>query len=309
MMGVAFLLDSLDAVRLNFDESSQLVLNISLAFIMFGVALRLKLHHFQDLFLYPRKLITGIVSQFLLLPAFTFLLIWIIQPSPSIALGMLLVASCPGGNVSNFLSALARGNIALSVGLTAFATVGAIFLTPLNFSLYSSLYAPASDLLTEIQLDPGKMIYTVLLILGVPALLGMWFNAKFPNTAERILRPINIISLLIFAGFILVAFGNNFNIFTSFIHRVFGLVLLHNALAILIGWLAARTMKLPQKDRRSLAIETGIQNSGLALVLIFNFFDGLGGMAMVAGWWGIWHLLAGLGLAAVWNKRLIKEGK
>lgn len=306
MTGAVFLLDSLDAVKLNFAAGSQLALNICLAFIMFGVALRLRLTHFGGLFRFPRKFATGVISQFVLLPALTFLLIMIIQPMPSIALGMMLVAACPGGNVSNFISTLGRGNIALSVGLTAFATVAAIFLTPLNFSLYAHLYAPASDLMNTIELRPGRMISTVMLILGLPLVAGMIFNRKFPSLTSRIIRPINILSILIFAAFIVIAFANNFSIFTGFIHRVFGIVLLHNAIALSVGWMAARVMRLEEADRRSLAIETGIQNSGLALVLTFNFFDGLGGMAMIAAWWGIWHLLAGLMLAAFWYKRPIR---
>ena len=302
-MGVAIFLDSLDTVRLNFDSSSQLILNICLAFIMFGVALHLKPVHFRILLQSPRKLITGIVAQFLLLPAFTFFLVWLIEPMPSVALGMILVAACPGGNVSNFMSKLAGGNIALSVGLTAFATVMAIFLTPLNFTFYSSLYPPTRALLSEIAIEPGQMIFTVLLILGIPLLAGMWFNHRFEALTLKIMRPISVLSLLTFAAFVIIAFANNYEIFTAFIHRVFGLVLIHNALAFAIGWLAASWMKLPLPDRKSITIETGIQNSGLALVLIFTFFQGLGGMAMIAAWWGIWHLISGVGIATFFHRR------
>ena len=293
-MGVAIFLDSLDTVRLNFDRSSQLILNICLAFIMFGVALHLKPVHFRILLQSPKKLITGIVAQFLLLPAFTFLLVRLIEPMPSVALGMILVAACPGGNVSNFMSKLAGGNIALSVGLTAFATVMAIFLTPLNFTFYSSLYPPTKALLSEIAIEPGQMIFTVLLILGIPLLAAMTL---------RIMRPISVFSLLTFAAFVIIAFANNYDIFTAFIHRVFGLVLIHNALAFAIGWMAASWMKLPLPDRKAITIETGIQNSGLALVLIFTFFHGLGGMAMIAAWWGIWHLISGVAIASFFHRR------
>ncbi len=302
-MGVAIFLDSLDMVKLNFNESSQLALNICLAFIMFGVALHLKPVHFKLLLQSPKKLITGIVSQFVLLPLFTFLLVWLLQPMPSIALGMMLVAACPGGNVSNFMSKLAGGNIALSVGLTAFATVMAIFLTPLNFAFYSSLYPPTRALLSEIAIEPGRMIYTVLIILGIPLLAGMWFNHRYPDLTLKIMKPISSLSILTFAAFVVFAFANNYDIFTAFIHRVFGIVLIHNGLAFAIGWLAATIAGLPLADKKTVSIETGIQNSGLALVLIFTFFQGLGGMAMIAAWWGIWHLISGITIATFFGRK------
>ena len=133
-------LEILDHVRLNFSPTGLMILNIVIAFVMFGVALDIKWQNFKDVVLKPKSAITGIFSQFVLLPVVTFLFIILLNPTPTVALGMILIAACPGGNISNFMSAMAKGNVALSVSLTAVATLGATFMTPLNFALWGKLY-------------------------------------------------------------------------------------------------------------------------------------------------------------------------
>lgn len=302
-------LQVLDEVRLNFSPSGLMVLNISLAFIMFGVALEINVENFKKILRYPKSVIIGFFSQFLVLPALTFGLVLLIQPTPSVALGMLLVASCPGGNISNFISHLARGNTALSVTLTGFATVGSIFLTPLNFAFWGGLYEKASNLIMPIEIDPWHMLQTVVILLGIPMVLGVFFARKFPRITQRITYPIKIMSIFIFAGFVIVAFSNNFSYFLKYIHLIFLIVLAHNGLALLAGFSIGTAFKLPRIDRRSVTIETGIQNSGLALVLIFNpnLFGGLGGMAFIAAWWGIWHIVAGMVIAGFWSKKPLQR--
>lgn len=297
----------IDSVRLNFSEEGLLLLNICLGFIMFGVALQLRPAHFREVVLRPRSLLTGIAAQFLLLPFITFLLTLLWQPQPSLALGMILVAACPGGNISNFMSLLAKGNVALSVGLTAFATVAALLLTPLNFALYGYLNPHTAPLLQAIHLNPLDMLQTVMLLLGVPLVLGMAMSRFFPAITARITQPVKWLSMLFFVAFVVVAFLQNSDYFQQYIYLVFLLVLVHNALAYFTGYLAGVAMQVPEADRRTITIETGIQNSGLGLVLIFNFFDGMGGMAFVAAWWGIWHILSGLSLAAWWSYRGVRQ--
>ncbi len=302
-------LQVLDEVRLNFSPAGLMILNISLAFIMFGVALEIDVANFRKILRHPKSAIIGFFSQFLILPALTFLLILLIQPTPSVALGMLLVASCPGGNISNFISHLARGNTALSVTLTGFATIGSIFLTPFNFAFWGGLYEKASKLIMPIEIDPWHMLQTVVILLGIPMVLGVLFARNFPRTTARITRPIKILSIFIFAGFVVVAFSNNFSYFLNYIHLIFLIVLAHNGLALLAGFSISSAFKLPRVDRRSVTIETGIQNSGLALVLIFNpnLFGGLGGMAFIAAWWGIWHIIAGMVIAGFWSKKPLQR--
>jgi BASS family bile acid:Na+ symporter len=224
-------------------------------------------------------------------------------------MGMILVAACPGGNVSNFISSLAKGNIALSVSLTALATISAIFMTPLNFLLWGSLYSKASELVIPFTIDIWEMLRTVFILLGIPIVLGIWFSKKFPVFTQKITKPIKWISFIIFIGYIVAALSANINYFLMYIHLIFLIVLVHNVLAFLSGYGISALFRLSTVNRRTIAIETGIQNSALGLVLIFNpnLFNGLGGMAFIAAWWGIWHIIAGLTLGTWLSRRPIKD--
>jgi BASS family bile acid:Na+ symporter len=307
-------LEALDHIRLNFSPSSLHALNIAIGFVMFGVALEIKLSSFKDIFYAPKPAIIGFLSQFLFLPAFTFLLIILMKDwlTPTMALGMVLVAACPGGNISNFISSLAKGNVALSVSLTAIATVSAIFLTPLNFAFWGKLviqfyeHQAAGNLIRPLEIDVYQVFQTIFIILGIPLISGIYINHKFPELTKKITGIIKKLSIFIFAAIVVLALAKNFNHFIHAIQFIFIIVLLHNALAVTLGYTLGSIFKLSIPNRKSIAIETGIQNSGLALVLIFNpkIFPPeleLGGMAIIAAWWGIWHIVAGLGIASVWG--------
>jgi BASS family bile acid:Na+ symporter len=307
-------LEVLDHVRLNFSPSGLFFLNIALAFIMFGVALDIKTEHFRDILRNPKSAIVGFISQTFLLPAFTFLLVLLINPTPTVALGMILVAACPGGNISNFISSMARGNVALSVSLTAISTMAAIFFTPFNFALWGNIYIDfynahgAAGLVRPLEIDKIQMFQTVFILLGIPVIIGLLVAKKFPKLTEKIKKPINRGSLLFFILMVIAMLSANFSQFTSYVHLVFFIVLLHNGLALSTGYLFSKIMKLPLTDQRTISIETGIQNSGLALALMFNpkIFQPemeLGGMAIIAAWWGIWHIISGLTIAFFWSRK------
>lgn len=312
-------LKSLDTVTLNFTEGGLFVLNITIALIMFGVALEIKVSHFKNIWDNKRYPVIGFISQFLLLPVVTFLLIMLFGNfiTPTIAMGMILVASCPGGNISNFMSSLAKGHAALSVTLTAIATICAIFLTPLNFKLwgglYTSLSVDASSYLRDLNIPLVEVFETVIILLGIPLLSGMLFNHFFPKFTKKVIRPIKIFSIVAFSAMVIIAFVNNFEEFKLYIKYIFVLVLIHNAVALTTGYFFARAAKCNDAVRRTITIETGIQNSALALALLFNpkiFPPELsnGGMAFIAAWWGIWHILAGLGIAGLWSRKAPKGG-
>lgn len=294
---------ALDTLELQFSEGSLHVLTACLALIMFGVALHLRPADFRRIAQQPRGAIAGLVSQFLVLPALTVLLINLWQPEPSLALGMLLVACCPGGTMSNFLSLMARANVALSVGLTAISSILALVLTPLNFLFWRQGIRGASSLYRPIEIDGWNMALSVGLMLVIPLFLGMLVQGRAPDLAARLRKPLNRLSLLIFFGFLLAAFLSNTRIFLDWFRVVFLLVAVHNGLAFAGGYATAWLARLPEPDRRTLTIETGIQNSGLALVLVFAHFEGRGGMALVAGWWGIWHLVSGMALARYFGRK------
>ena len=296
-------MQQLDGVKINFDSEGLWVLNIALAVVMFGVALGITIHDFKNLFKQPKLVLLGVLSQFVLLPFITFLVILLIKPQPSIALGMMMVAACPGGNISNFMTHLAKGNTALSVTLTAFATFLAIFMTPLNFQVYGNLYQPTAEILKTVSLDPLELFKVVGLILGIPLILGMSLRKKNEKLALKMSKILKPLSIIVFIAIVIIAFSNNLDIFNDYVHHVLAIGIGHNLLAILLGLIIAKLFRLSFKDQKTLAIETGIQNSGLGLLLIFTFFNGLGGMAILAAFWGIWHIISGLTLAAIWSKK------
>lgn len=301
-------LEQLDTIQLNFNQDSVNLMNIAIAFIMFGVALGIKPQHFKTLVLHPKPVVLGVVSQYILLPALTFLLVILLRPSTAVALGMILVAACPGGNVSNLISSISKSNVTLSVSLTAITTVMSLFMTPFNFAFWGGLYAKHSPLLVPISIDPVEMFRTVFLILGIPVILGMLIGIKFPKFTKKVDKPVQAASIIFFVGFIIAALGGNFDLFFRYIHLIFFLVLIHNGLAFLSGYFFPKSFKVSEISCRSISIETGIQNSGLGLALIFNpkIFPPelhLGGMAFIAAWWGIWHIVVGLLLAFYWRKR------
>ncbi|MGB0178091.1 MAG: bile acid:sodium symporter family protein [Owenweeksia sp.] len=298
--------NTIDSIQLNFDQEGLFVLNICLAVVMFGVALGLSLQDFRNILKAPKPALVGITSQFLLLPLLTFLLVLLIEPAPSLALGMILLAACPGGNISNFMSQLAGGNSALSVTLTAFSTALAIIFTPLNLQFWGSLYPPTLAILQKVSIDPLEVFKTIILILGLPLIAGMLMNRWKPNLSKVLSRILKPLSIAIFIGLVIVAFSKNTDIFTRYIHYVVLIVFIHNAVALSSGFFLGKVSGLSRQDCRTLAIETGIQNSGLGLLLIFSFFQGLGGMALIAGWWSIWHIIAGLSLSFFWSSRKSK---
>ncbi|HKM92347.1 MAG TPA: bile acid:sodium symporter family protein [Prolixibacteraceae bacterium] len=310
-------LEVLDHIRLNFNQGGLLVLNVALAFIMFGVALGIKIDDFKAVVHKPKTSIIGYVSQFFVLPALTFLLILIIKPTPSVALGMILVAACPGGNISNFLTSLAKGNSALSVTLTALATLSAVFMTPFNFSFWGGIYVRyynkmGGEFLRPLEIDTLQIFITVFIILGLPVIAGVLFAKYFPVLTRKIIKPIKNFSIFFFVLMVAIMLKNNFSQFLNVIHIIFIIVLIHNALALGAGFSIASIFKLKRKDRRTISIETGIQNSGLALTLMFNpkifpvDFE-LGGMAVIAAWWGIWHIVSGLIMASIWGRKPLPE--
>ena len=296
-------MEALDAVRLAFDPASLRVLNVILGLVMLGVALDLAPADFARVLRQPRAIAVGLAAQLVALPALTFLLIVAVEPPPSVALGMLLVASCPGGNVSNLLTHLGRGNTSLSISMTAFTTALAIVTTPFNLALYGGLYPGTAGLLRAVALDPVDMVGTIALLLGAPLAAGMWIAARLPRVAARLRRPARWLAVLAIAGFIAAALAKNFAAVREHLGAVLALVAAHNAMAFLAGNLLARAGRLSLGDRRAITVEVGIQNSGLALILIFGFFGGSGGMAVIAAMWGVWHLIAGLAVVGFWANR------
>jgi BASS family bile acid:Na+ symporter len=320
MNGMKEQLQSLSDLTINFGQGGTTIVNVLLAFIMFGVALGIKLDTFKDVFKNPKSLILGLILQWVCLPALTTLLAilmnnWI---TPMIALGMILVASCPGGNISNFMSSFAKGNVELSVSMTAITSAFATFITPLNFFLWGNLYYRTVSIdgdVPELVIPFLPMFGQVLILLGIPIVLGMLFAKYYPKATEKIMKPFQVLSIVVFFGMVIIAFTQNFQIFIDNIIYVFFIVLIHNACALGLGYTGSALFKRPAIDRRSLTIEVGIQNSGLGLVLLFNpvifppeiWHHQYGGMLLVTAWWGVWHIVSGLTVATGFRRFTITK--
>jgi len=292
----------IDAVRLNFSPESLVALDLILAFVLFGVALDIKVADFRRIVTAPRGTVIGLLAHSVLLPAVAWALTMVLKPEPSIALGMILVASCPSGNISNFLVNYARGNTALSVTIAAFSMLGSIFFTPFNLAFWGALNPATRPILHAVELSPWEVLGAVVVLLGVPTSLGIWVSHRYPAFAVRARRSFQVLSLAFFVLFVVGALVVNWDFFLGYTQRVVLFVFLLNAFALLTGYYTARAFRLPEGDRRAVSLEVGIQNSGFGLALVFNFFGGLGGMAIVAAWWGIWHILAGLTVSTWWRR-------
>lgn len=298
------------------------LLNIVLALVMFGVALGIKPRTFLDILKNPKSMLIGIACQVVLLPALTLCLAMLLGDyiTPMIALGMILVASCPGGNISNFITSLSRGNSELSVSLTAFNTALCIFTTPLNFAFWGKLYINFANnrSLTEIpelQIPLGDIFQSIFIIMGIPLVLGILCGQYWPKVTKLLQKPLQNLSIVIFIVMVIFILKGNFAVFEKVIKYIFLIVFLHNLLALGIGFGTSTLFKLPYKDRRTLTVETGIQNSGLGLILLLNpnifpttgpWADN-GGMLVITAWWGVWHIISGLTLAFIWRWKGRKE--
>jgi BASS family bile acid:Na+ symporter len=294
---------NLDQVQINANSDGLIVLKICLAFILFSLAIDIKKEDFKTLYTNPKSVIIGCFSQIILLPLLTFLLVLLIKPPASIAMGMIMVSACPCGNMSTYVSYLAKGFIPLSITITAISTLLASITTPFNFYFYASHYAPADAMLQEIHISFWYLFTSILLLLLLPLITGIMFQQYMPLFTRKINKPVKITALVFFIIFLIAAFIVNRTVFLQYLPQIFGVVFIQNTLAFFVGYFFPRFFKLPESHCRSISIETGIHNSGLGLILVMAFFKGNGGMALIAAWWGIWHIITGMALAYYWNKK------
>jgi len=256
-----------DSFALELGRGAEVGLALSLATMMFSVALGLRPASFNFLSAAPRA----------------------------------FFACCPGGNVSNILVLLARGNVPLSVSLTATSSLVAAFITPIAILFWTGLYLPTANLLHQIDFDALTFLLQTALVLAFPLLIGIAFNIYCPRLANAIRRPLVLISTVTLLVLIVSACVRYWNDIALIGLGLIGLVILHNALAFALGHGLARLGGVDIAERRALTYEVGIQNAGLAVVILVTQLDGLGGAAVVAGLWGTWHIIAGLMLVLVFR--------
>ncbi len=283
----------LDGLRIVLDPIGQMGVAMALMLVMFSVALGLRLQDFRELATAPSILLGGVVSQVLLLPLVTFGLIHLLSPPPSIALGMIVVACCPGGAVSNLLTYLSRGDIAVSVALTATSSLLAALLTPASTIFWSNAYAPTAQLLTSLEVNPLLFIAQTTLLLAIPLAVGMTVAAKAPDLARRIRAKTTLVGTAVLGGTIIYGIAYFFPLLWPAVGLLGSITVMHNAAAFGTGAVVGRLLSRQSAVRRSLTFEIGIQNSGLALIILLSQLKGVGGAAAIAAVWGVWHLIAG----------------
>ncbi len=283
--------------------TQQLVLSAVLATMVFSVALDLRLADFARVAQSPRAVVCGLIPQFVLLPVGTWLATLALDLPPNIEAAMILVAACPGGSLSNVITHFGRGNTALSVSISAVASVMALVLTPFNFTWMIAANPATAGWLRQLAIDPSGIWWSLLALLALPMALGLWVSRRFPALTATICKPLGNFSLLALLAFIALGLVRERQLLNAQIVPQLVIVILHNASGLLLGWLCALAFRVAQADRRAIMIEGGMQNSGLALGIIAVQFNADLGMVIIASLWGIWHIVSGLTLAVLWRRK------
>jgi BASS family bile acid:Na+ symporter len=280
----------------------QAILMAVLMTMVYTVSLELRAEDFRYVARHPLAVGIGLLAQFALLPGATLLLTLALDLPPATEAAMMLVAACPGGALSNVITAVGRGNLALSLSISAAASVLALALTPLNFSLMIAANPATAAWARSIAVNPMDLVLSLVLLLAVPMSAAMITTTRAPEFAARIRKPLARLSALALGLFIVAAAGAQAKLFVIELGRTLPLVVLHNGLGLALGWIAARAARLAAADRRAVVIEGGMQNSGLALGIIAAQFDSDLAMVAVAGLWGVWHIVSGGALALAWRR-------
>lgn len=298
-------MDDIKQIALDFDPRIGLLVGIMVGFLVFAVSLDLTWKELLRVVKRPKSPTIGLVAQFGILPAIAFIAGVYLNDSPSIALGLLLVTCCPGGALSNYLTGIAKGDVATSISMTTVSTLFSIVLTPVLFAFWASLNPSAFALLQNIEMDPQQVFMTLLIMLVIPVTAGMLLRAQRPMIADRIYRVVRLIAGIVFAIIVAIIIGSNFKSLALIAQAALLPVLFTFVIAVGLGWGMGRIAGLIPEERRAVAIEVAFQNVALAIGLGITFFPSIGSITAVAILWGIVHLILGSGLAFAWNRTKI----
>lgn len=288
--------------------TQQLILSLVLATMVFSVALELKVDDFRRVAQAPRAVVAGLIPQFILLPVGTWLATLALDLPPNVETAMMLVACCPGGSLSNVITHMGRGNTALSVSVSAVASLIALVATPFNFTWMVSANPATAGWLRKLEIDPSGIWLSLLILLAIPMALGLLFAHKLPLATARIRKPLANFSLIALLLFIVAGLIKERQLLTLGLLPTLGLVVLHNASGLFFGWITSTVLRVSERDRRAVMIEGGMQNSGLALGIIAVQFNQDLGMVVIASLWGIWHIVSGLACVVYWRNKDARSG-
>jgi bile acid:Na+ symporter, BASS family len=284
-------------------STQQLILSLVLATMVFAVALEVKVDDFRRVAQTPKAVVCGLIPQFILLPVGTWVATLLLDLPANIEVAMILLASCPGGSVSNVVTHFGRGNTALSVSISAAASVIALVATPFNFSWMVASNPNTAQWLKVLAISPNDIWLSLVLLLALPMSLGLIVSNRLPALTARIQKPLGRFALLMLLAFILVGLVLQRQLFNMALIPLFLIVVLHNASGLFLGWISGVVMRVSVRDRRAVMIEGGMQNAGLALGIIAVQFNSDLGMVTMASLWGVWHLVSGMTLAIYWRRQ------
>jgi BASS family bile acid:Na+ symporter len=284
-------------------SNTQLILSAVLATMVFSVALELRLVDFRRVAETPRAVLAGLLPQFVLLPLATWGATLLLDLPPNVETAMILVAACPGGALSNVVTHLGGGNTALSISISAVASLMALVLTPFNFTWMVASNPATAQWLRVLAIDASDIWISLFALLALPMAAGLWLARHRPALAVRIRKPFGRFSVIALLLFIAAGLVRERQLLTAQILPLLALVVAHNALGLGLGWLCARSFGVAERDRRAITIEGGMQNSGLALGIIAVQFNADLGMVIIASLWGIWHIVSGLSLVLLWRRQ------
>jgi bile acid:Na+ symporter, BASS family len=281
----------------------QTILLVVLGIMVYAVSLDLKLDDFKYVAKHPQAVAIGLIAQFLLLPWATLVVTLFLDLAAPVEAAMMLVACCPGGALSNVITYFGRGNLALSLSISAVSNVLALILTPLNFTQLVALNPNTANWVRSISLEPKDLIVSLVMLLALPMLAAIATRRFAPNIASKIRKPLENLALVALLVFIVGAVAGQWKTFVAELTQTLPLVIAHNALGLGLGYVAAKVAQLNDFDARAVMIESGMQNSGLALGIIATQFNSNIAMIAVAGLWGIWHIVSGGALALFWRRK------
>lgn len=266
--------------------------SILLGIIMYGMGMTLSLDDFKEVFKQPKKVAIGVVAQFVIMPVIAFGLAVGLQLSPEVAIGVILVGCCPGGTASNVITYLAKGNTALSVAITSLSTLLAPVVTPTLTLLFASKWLPVSA---------GDMFLSVLKMVLVPIILGLITKVLFRRQVEKSVKILPFVSVICIVAIVAaVVSGNHQKIAETGLLILF-VVILHNSIGLLLGYMLAKMLKMDLPDRKAISIEVGMQNSALGATLAAAHFSPLA--AVPSAIFSVWHNISGPLLATWWGRQ------
>ncbi|MDR6226559.1 bile acid:sodium symporter family protein [Desmospora profundinema] len=263
-----------------------------LGVVMFGMGLTLSWQDFQRIAKQPKSVMAGVIAQFLIMPLAAWAIATVLGLPPELAVGLILVGACPGGTASNVMVYLSRGNVPLSVTMTSVSTLLAPLITPVWLWVLAESWLPV---------EPGPMVLSILQVILLPITFGIIVRRLFPSAVKKATSVLPLISVTAIVWIIAVVVALNADHFSVTAGVALMAVILHNAFGLLLGYGAARGLKLNETDSRAVSLEVGMQNSGLGVALALAHVEPAA--ALPGALFSIWHNISGPLLATWWSQR------